>query len=97
MEKLCPLIKDKCIENGCMFWSHLVGTNPQTGAQMDTWNCSITWIPMLLVENSGEQRKTAASVQSFRNEMIKHQQMLIQIVADGSDIDIKRLENDHQT
>jgi hypothetical protein len=28
-------------------------------------------MPMLLIENSGQQRQTGAAVESFRNEMVK--------------------------
>ena len=67
------------MEHGCRFYTHVVGSNPQTGGQIDTWDCAIAWIPILMIENSNEQRKTAASVQSFRNEMVKQQGILIQL------------------
>jgi hypothetical protein len=41
----------------------------------------MAWLPMLLIENSQQQRQTGAAVESFRNEMVKAnetgQQMLI--------------------
>ena len=47
------------------------GTNPNTGQEVDEWDCSIKWLPMLLIENSQQQRQTGAAVESFRNEMVK--------------------------
>jgi len=46
------------------------GTNPNTGKDVDEWGCAMTWLPVLLVENSQQQRQTGAAVESFRNEMV---------------------------
>lgn len=56
---------------GCSWFTQLRGKNPQTGAEVDEWGCAITWLPMLLIENSQQQRQTGAAVESFRNEMVK--------------------------
>lgn len=45
--------------------------NPNTGAEVDEWGCSIAWLPVLMIENSQQQRQTGAAVESFRNEMVK--------------------------
>jgi hypothetical protein len=42
-----------------------------SGSQVDSYECAIAWMPMLLIENSGQQRQTGAAVESFRNEMVK--------------------------
>jgi hypothetical protein len=47
------------------------GQHPQTGAIIDTWDCAIAWIPVLLIENSKQQHQTSAAVESFRNEVVK--------------------------
>jgi hypothetical protein len=31
----------------------------------------MTWLPVLLIENSQQQRSTGAAVESFRNEVVK--------------------------
>jgi hypothetical protein len=31
----------------------------------------MAWMPMLMIENSQQQRGTSAAVESFRNEMVK--------------------------
>jgi hypothetical protein len=47
------------------------GNNPNTGEEVDEYGCSIAWLPMLMIENSQQQRSTGAAVESFRNEMVK--------------------------
>lgn len=51
------------------------GTNPNTGADTDEWGCSMAWLPVLTIENSQQQRQTGAAVESFRNEMVKANEM----------------------
>jgi hypothetical protein len=67
----CPLLKKDCIQMKCMWFTHIMGTNPNTGKDTDEWTCAIAWLPVLLVENSGQQRQTGAAVESFRNEMVR--------------------------
>ncbi len=47
------------------------GNNPNTGEEIDDYGCSIAWLPVLMIENSQQQRSTGAAVESFRNEMVK--------------------------
>ena len=77
---LCPLMGSECIEDGavrdgelvkCRFWVHVQGTNPQTGETVSNGDCAFCWTPVLLIENSQQQRQTGAAVESFRNEMVK--------------------------
>jgi hypothetical protein len=46
------------------------GMNPNTGAEVDEHGCAMAWMPMLMIENSQQQRQTGAAVESFRNEMV---------------------------
>jgi hypothetical protein len=41
----------------------------------------MAFLPMLLIENSGQQRQTGAAVESFRNEMVKNNESNIQVLA----------------
>ncbi len=70
--KICPLIKDACLEHGCEFYTHLTGLNPQTGVAQDEWACAIKWIPLLLVENADQTRKAAASTDKVATEVRNH-------------------------
>ena len=68
----CPLNSfEPCKELECAWFMKVVGTNPNTGKEVDEWGCSMAWLPMLMIENSQQQRQTGAAVESFRNEMVK--------------------------
>lgn len=68
----CPLDGFKpCRMMECAWFMKVAGTNPNTGELIDDWGCSIAWLPVLLIENSQQQRQTGAAVESFRNEMVK--------------------------
>ena len=67
----CPLIKKDCVGMKCAWFTRIQGYDMNTGNQVDEWQCAISLMPMLLVENSGQQRQTGAAVESFRNEMVK--------------------------
>lgn len=69
--KFCPLIQKDCIGLECSWFTQIRGMNPNTGQPVDEWGCAVAWLPVLLVENSQQQRQTGAAVESFRNEMVK--------------------------
>lgn len=79
--KFCPLIKKDCIGLQCSWFTQIRGTNPQTGQEVDEWNCAVTWLPVLLIENSQQQRQTGAAVESFRNEVVKAAETSQQLLA----------------
>lgn len=68
----CPLNGFKpCMKIECAWFMKITGHNPNTGETIDDWGCAVVWNPMLLIENSQMQRQTGAAVESFRNEMVK--------------------------
>lgn len=67
----CPLVKEDCLQLKCAWFTQVRGKNPNTGKDVDEWACAIAWMPMLIIENSQQQRQTGAAVESFRNEMVK--------------------------
>jgi hypothetical protein len=69
-ENYCPLIKKDCIGLKCSWYTQVRGVNPNTGEEVDEWGCAITWLPMMIIENSQQQRSTSSAVESFRNEMV---------------------------
>jgi hypothetical protein len=86
---LCPLMGCECIEDGsikdnelvkCRFWINVQGTSPQTGEVVNHYDCSMAWMPVLMIENSKVNRETGAAVESFRNEMVKTNDMNTQIL-----------------
>ena len=76
----CEEIKDGAIHR-CMWFTKMAGKDPSTGKDIESNNCSMAWLPLLLIENSREQLKTGAAMESFRNEMVKatesNQQVLL--------------------
>jgi hypothetical protein len=62
------------------------GTNPNTGKEVDEWACAIAWMPMLMIENSQQQRQTGAAVESFRNEMVKSNEVSTQVLLQTANI-----------
>jgi hypothetical protein len=72
----CPLNNfEPCKQMDCAWFIKIVGKNPNTGEDVEDWGCSIAWMPILMIENSQQQRSTGAAVESFRNEMVKSSEM----------------------
>ena len=68
----CPLDGfNPCRQLECAWFMKVAGTNPNTGKEIEEWGCSMAWLPILMIENSQQQRQTGAAVESFRNEMVK--------------------------
>ena len=97
VKSFCPLgskceeVKDGAIHR-CAWFIEVHGTNPNTGDVVKDWACSMAWMPMLLIENSQQQRSTGAAVESFRNETVKANeinQQLFLAAANASPRDIK--------
>lgn len=72
----CPLDGFKpCRQLECAWFIKIAGTNPNTGKEVEEWGCSMAWMPVLMIENSQQQRSTSAAVESFRNEMVKNNEV----------------------
>jgi len=54
----------------CPWYTQVRGMNPNTGEEIDQWNCAIAWLPMLQINSANEARKGAAATESFRNEVV---------------------------
>jgi hypothetical protein len=69
---VCPLHKKpmETVCHKCPLWTHVRGANPNTGEEVDRWDCSLAWLPMLLIENAQQMRQAGAATESFRNEMV---------------------------
>ena len=79
--KFCPLIGKDCIGLQCSWFTQIRGNHPQTGEEVDEWGCAVTWLPMLMIENSQQQRSTGSAVESFRNEMVKANETNINVLS----------------
>ena len=68
----CPLDNfNPCRQLDCAGFIKIQGKNPQDGKDIEEWGCSMAWLPIMMIENSQMQRQTGAAVESFRNEMVK--------------------------
>jgi hypothetical protein len=84
----CPLLKKECIGLKCSWFTRIQGYDTNTGKDVDEYQCAVTLLPMLLVENSGQQRQTSAAVESFRNEMVKANENSIKMLAQSANLKI---------
>ena len=66
----CPLVGEDCLGLKCAWFTQLRGMHPQTGEDIDEWGCAVSWMPILLIENSQKQRETNDTIQNFRNETL---------------------------
>ena len=74
----CPLNKfEPCKQLECAWFTQIRGVNPNTGQEVDEWACAMSWLPLLLIENSQQQRHTGAAVESLRNELVKKPQPVL--------------------
>ena len=48
-----------------------MGKNPNTGEDVNRFDCAVTWLPMLLIEGSQQTRQAGSAIESFRNEMVR--------------------------
>jgi hypothetical protein len=78
----CPLVKKECVGLKCAWFTKVTGHDTNTGAQVDEYQCAVAWLPLLLIENSSQQRQTGAAVESFRNEMVRTNVATLQLIAD---------------
>jgi hypothetical protein len=73
----CPAVafarscRDILAEHDCPKFVRLTGRQPQTGAIEDKVGCVDSFLPLLMLENSQQQRQTAAAVESMRNALVE--------------------------
>lgn len=83
----CPLDGfNPCRQLDCAWFIQIRGHNPNTGKEIDEWACSMAWMPILMIENSQQQRSTGAAVESFRNEMVKANEVNTAVLLESANI-----------
>ena len=82
---ICPLHRAamSAVCDKCPLWIHVLGKHPQSDQPVDHWDCSLAWMPLLLIENSQMQRQTGAAVESFRNEMVRANEVSRELIING--------------
>tara|TARA_B100000287_G_scaffold418139_1_gene454723 strand:- start:7413 stop:7742 length:330 start_codon:yes stop_codon:yes gene_type:complete len=82
----CPLVGKDCIQFECKFWNQIKGTNPQTGQEIDEWECTISMLPFLILEASQQARQAGAAVESFRNVSVEQTKQLTEVMVQAQEI-----------
>jgi hypothetical protein len=83
----CPLDGFKpCRQLDCAWFLKISGKDPQSNKEIDEWGCSMAWLPIMMIENSQQQRSTGAAVESFRNEMVKANEATTRALLASNDI-----------
>lgn len=78
------------MEFDCPKFVHLTGRDPQSGEMKDKFGCVDSFLPLLMLENSQQQRQTAAAIESFRNEIVVTGNRLVALAEDAP----KRIKRD---
>lgn len=73
--------REMVVNGRCRKWVQIQGSNPNTGEPVNKWDCVDAWLPFLLIENSQMQRQTGASIDSFRNEVVKANETATRVIA----------------
>lgn len=67
----CPLDGfNPCRQMNCAWFTQVRGVNPNTGQEVEEWGCAMAWLPIMLMENSHQQKITGAAVDHMRNEIV---------------------------
>lgn len=67
----CPLVNGDCKQLECRFFVKLAGTHPTTGVVLDEWDCSFSFLPVLMVQTANSVRGLHAATESHRNVIAK--------------------------
>ncbi len=92
MADFCPLIQKKCKEHKCKFFVQLTGTDPNTGQDINNFDCAVAWLPTLLIEGAQQTRHSGAAIESFRNEMVRMNETSLNLLTNQTNH--KALENE---
>jgi len=94
LDKVCREIRDGKIHQ-CVWYQKLVGKDPNTGKDHDEWGCAISWLPILSVEMARTNQGQTAALESFRNEMVRGNEVTVQaLLATAHTRDPKLIESD---
>ena len=72
-EKSC---RDLVVSGACRRWVNVRGMHPQTGTELDRWDCVDNQIPVLLMSIGKLTSEAGAATESFRNEVVSRSDRL---------------------
>lgn len=76
-KKICPFINKTCLEHKCMFFVNVVGKHPQTGKDIDMWDCTFKIQSLLLMEHGRQLEGLRMVSEETRNQTSKTCENLI--------------------
>lgn len=80
---VCEAIKDGAIHR-CKWFTEVMGMNPQTGEQINRWDCAIAWLPVLTLEMSRTNQGQTAALENLRNIVADDNQRLLEVARHNS-------------
>ena len=83
MSRSCPL-GHTCDQ--CHWQVQLRGIDPTSGQEIDKTGCAIAHLPILMIENSQQQRQTAAAVESARNAFAHGTDKVATVLGQGAQL-----------
>ena len=86
----------ECVtEHKCRKWVQVLGKHPQTGEEVNAFDCADRWSTALQLSETQATRQVGAAVESFRNQMVvlNTSERVDQIVADEQ---AKAIEQEQQ-
>ncbi len=84
IELTCPL-GAKCEEirankmHRCRWYKELAGTDAQ-GKEVNQFDCSLAWLPTLMIEIAGTNRGQTKALESMRNETVIRQDAALKVI-----------------
>ena len=68
----CPLVGTSCLEHDCKFYGNMKGTHPQTGQELDNWNCTIVWLQITGLNIGRQINDLSVDFEELRNWLAQH-------------------------
>lgn len=65
----------------CPWYIRVRGMDNNTGEELDEFECSHAWSAALAINIANEVRKSAAAIESLRNETMQQQMRIMMLVA----------------
>ena len=71
---ICPLHRKAMAKvcHTCPMWMAIKGKHPQTGEDLDDWNCALVWGPIIAVQQTKEAHTVSRELNIMRNENATH-------------------------
>ncbi len=74
---ICPFLNKPCIEKECILFVNVIGKHPQTGKDIDMWDCSFKIHNLLLMEHGRQLEGLRIVSEESRNQTVKTAENLL--------------------